>query len=99
MKAAEAAFPGRDAFLYAFRGLHADQDGGVSSITGWKRNEADYIESFDFYGSGWIKTGIQEERLIYRHWFNERQKEVAVLWLAEIAEERLRHGAEGAGGS
>jgi hypothetical protein len=22
--------------------------------------------------SDWIKTGIKEERLIYRHWFNER---------------------------
>jgi hypothetical protein len=33
----------------------------------------DYIESFDFFGSDWIKTGIKEERLIYRHWFNERK--------------------------
>jgi Family of unknown function (DUF5928)/Core-2/I-Branching enzyme len=36
--------------------------------------EVDYIESFDFFGSDWIKTGIKEERLIYRHWFNERQR-------------------------
>jgi Family of unknown function (DUF5928)/Core-2/I-Branching enzyme len=36
------------------------------------RNEADYIESFDFFASDWIKTGIKDERLIYRHWFNER---------------------------
>lgn len=34
--------------------------------------EVDYIESFDFHSSGWIKTGMKEERLIYRHWFNER---------------------------
>ncbi len=33
----------------------------------------DYIESFDFFASDWIKTGIKEERLIYRHWFNERK--------------------------
>jgi hypothetical protein len=39
-----------------------------------EREDADHIESFDFYGSGWIKTGIQEERLVYRHWFNERQR-------------------------
>ncbi len=39
-----------------------------------ERDDADHIESFDFHGSGWIKTGIQEERLIYRHWFNERQR-------------------------
>jgi hypothetical protein len=32
----------------------------------------DYIESFDFFASDWIKTGIKDERLIYRHWFNER---------------------------
>ncbi|QOL81825.1 DUF5928 domain-containing protein [Pseudooceanicola spongiae] len=37
------------------------------------RDEVDYIESFDFHSSGWIKTGIREERLIYRHLFNERQ--------------------------
>ncbi len=36
------------------------------------RDEVDYIESFDFFKSDWIKTGIREERLIYRHWFNER---------------------------
>ena len=35
--------------------------------------DCDYIESFDFFESNWIKTGMKEERLIYRHWFNERQ--------------------------
>ena len=37
-------------------------------------DDADYIESFDFHESDWIKTGIKEERLIYRHWFNERSQ-------------------------
>jgi hypothetical protein len=37
------------------------------------RNDADFIESVDFFESGWIKTGLREERLIYRHWFNERK--------------------------
>jgi hypothetical protein len=36
------------------------------------RAEVDYIESFDFFKSDWIKTGIREERLTYRHVFNER---------------------------
>ncbi|MRX50327.1 glycosyl transferase [Paracoccus sp. S-4012] len=36
------------------------------------REDADFIESFDFFTSGWIKTGFREERLIYRHPFNER---------------------------
>ncbi|TMM52768.1 DUF5928 domain-containing protein [Sulfitobacter sabulilitoris] len=35
-------------------------------------NDADFIESFDFFESDWIKTGMREERLIYRHYFNER---------------------------
>lgn len=39
-----------------------------------EEDEADHIESFDFFGSDWIKTGIKEERLIYRHWFNERRR-------------------------
>jgi hypothetical protein len=36
------------------------------------REEVDFIESVDFFKSDWIKTGIKEERLIYRHYFNER---------------------------
>ncbi|SIT78319.1 DUF5928 domain-containing protein [Pontibaca methylaminivorans] len=35
--------------------------------------DADFIESFDFFESDWIKTGIREERLIYRHFLNERR--------------------------
>mgnify|MGYP000515945468 CR=1 FL=1 len=35
-------------------------------------NDADFIESFDFFESDWIKTGMKEDRLIYRHFFNER---------------------------
>jgi len=35
--------------------------------------DVDYIESFDFFESDWIKTGIKEERLIYRHFLNERE--------------------------
>ena len=38
------------------------------------REEVDYIESFDFFNSDWIKTGIKEERLVFRHWFNERNR-------------------------
>ena len=36
------------------------------------QEDADFIESFDFLASDWIKTGMKEDRLIYRHWFNER---------------------------
>lgn len=45
--------------------------------------DCDYIESFDFFRSDWIKTGIKEERLIYRHPFNERtHKRLFYGWLA-----------------
>ncbi|MDQ1848828.1 DUF5928 domain-containing protein [Gemmobacter fulvus] len=37
-----------------------------------EKDDVDYIESFDFFRSDWIKTGIKGERLIYRHYFNER---------------------------
>lgn len=36
-------------------------------------HDCDFIESFDFFESDWIKTGMKEERLIYRHFFNERK--------------------------
>ncbi|MGA9411602.1 MAG: beta-1,6-N-acetylglucosaminyltransferase, partial [Roseobacter sp.] len=36
-------------------------------------NDADFIECFDYFESDWIKTGMKEERLIYRHFFNERK--------------------------
>lgn len=43
--------------------------------------DCDYIESFDFFQSDWIKTGFREERLIYRHPFNERtQKKLFYAW-------------------
>ncbi len=38
------------------------------------RRDCDHIESFDYFQSEWIKTGWKEERLIYRHWFNERSQ-------------------------
>ncbi len=72
VKAAEAAFP-RATHFYMLSGdcmaikpakyIHQFLDS----------NDFDYIESFDFFESNWIKTGIKEERLIYRHYFNERE--------------------------
>lgn len=35
--------------------------------------DRDFIEINDFMESDWIKTGIKEERLIYRHLVNERK--------------------------
>lgn len=38
------------------------------------RNDTDFIESVDFFTEDWIKTGMTKERLIYRHYFNERSQ-------------------------
>ncbi|MDU8944775.1 DUF5928 domain-containing protein [Ovoidimarina sediminis] len=35
--------------------------------------DKDFIEHEDFFASDWIKTGLKEERLVYRHLFNERK--------------------------
>ncbi len=43
--------------------------------------DVDYIESFDFFESDWIKTGLKEERLTYRHFFNERRRK----WLFDTS--------------
>jgi hypothetical protein len=57
------------------------------------RNEVDYIESFDYFNSDWIKTGIKEERLIYRHWFNERNNKTlfyaSMKWQERLGLTRL----------
>lgn len=43
-------------------------------------NDRDYIESFDFFESDWIKTGMKEDRLVYRHYFNERTQPKLYYW-------------------
>ncbi len=37
-------------------------------------NDKDFIESNPFFEGNWIKTGMKEDRLIYRHYFNERSQ-------------------------
>ena len=46
--------------------------------------DVDYIESFDFFDSDWIKTGWKEERLIYRHLVNERKHKKLFYGLYEV---------------
>lgn len=48
------------------------------------RHDQDFIESVDFFTSGWIKTGFRDERLIYRHYFNERRQKSLFYWSYEI---------------
>ncbi len=47
-------------------------------------NDADFIESEDYFDSSWIKTGWREERLIYRHWFNERSQKKRFYAMYEL---------------
>jgi len=37
-------------------------------------DDADHIESVDFFASDWIRTGLREDRVLYRHPFNERSR-------------------------
>ena len=37
-------------------------------------DDRDHIEAHDFFDTDWIKTGLKRDRLVYRHWFNERQR-------------------------
>lgn len=53
------------------------------------RDDCDYIESFDYFASDWIKTGIKEERLIYRHIFNERTQK-KLFYASMDLQRRLR---------
>jgi hypothetical protein len=72
-KAAIEAFPGATHF-YLLSG-DCMPIKSAEHVRRWLEDQdADFIESFDFFDSGWIKTGIKEERLIYRHWFNERKR-------------------------
>ncbi|KMK65369.1 DUF5928 domain-containing protein [Puniceibacterium sp. IMCC21224] len=48
------------------------------------RRDVDYIESVDYFASDWIKTGWKDERLIYRHWFNERTQKRRFYAMFEV---------------
>ncbi|WP_417259891.1 DUF5928 domain-containing protein [Celeribacter sp.] len=71
VEAAEKAFP-RATHFYMVSGDCMSIKSAEFMHDFLDRDDADYIESFDFFESDWIKTGIKEERLIYRHFFNER---------------------------
>ena len=36
-------------------------------------DDRDHIEAHDFFDTDWIKTGLKRDRLVFRHWFNERK--------------------------
>lgn len=71
LRAAVAAFPGATHF-YMLSGDCWPIKTAEHVRAQLAAEDVDYIESFDFFASDWIKTGLKDERLIYRHWFNER---------------------------
>ena len=73
VRAALAAFPSATHF-YMLSGDCMPIKTALYAHAMLDREDVDHIESFDFFASDWIKTGIKQERLIYRHWFNERSR-------------------------
>ncbi len=71
VEAAAEAFP-RASHFYMVSGDCMPTKSAAYTHQFLDENDRDYIESFDFFDSNWIKTGFKEERLIYRHFFNER---------------------------
>jgi hypothetical protein len=72
-RAAVDAFP-RATHFYMLSGDCMPIKSAEFALQYLDRDEADYIESYDFFNSDWIKIGLREDRLIYRHWFNERSQ-------------------------
>ncbi|SFR01304.1 DUF5928 domain-containing protein [Poseidonocella sedimentorum] len=71
LEAAVGAFP-RATHFYMLSGDCMPIKSAAYAHEFLDERERDFIESVDFHTSGWIKTGIKEERLVYRHFFNER---------------------------
>lgn len=72
VRAAVEAFPAATHF-YMISGDCMPIKSGAYARAYLAREGCDYIESFDFFESNWIRTGIRGERLVYRHLFNERK--------------------------
>lgn len=72
VKAAVKAFP-RATHFYMLSGDCAAIKSAHYAREFLDSHDVDYIESVDYFDSDWIKTGLKEERLSYRHYFNERK--------------------------
>ncbi len=79
VRAAEEAFP-RATHFYMVSGDCMSIKSARYAHEALDAADVDYIESYDFFESDWIKTGMKEERLIYRHWFNERTTKNLFYW-------------------
>ncbi len=73
LAAAEEAFP-RATHFYMLSGDCMAIKSADYAHNFLDAGDVDYIESFDFFESDWIKTGMKGDRLHYRHFFNERKR-------------------------
>ena len=71
IKAAEEAFAEATHFYMVSGDCMAIKPASYAHRFLEERNR-DFVECEDFFASDWIKVGLKEERLIYKHWFNER---------------------------
>lgn len=85
LRAAEAAWPDASHF-YMVSGDCMPIKSAEYAHAFLERRDCDFIESVDFYASDWIRTGMKEDRLRYRHWFNERTRKR--LFYASLAVQR-----------
>ena len=88
VEAAVAAFP-RATHFYMLSGDCMAIKSAEYAHAFLDANEVDYVESFDFFNSDWIKTGMKGDRLIYRHFFNERTHK-ALFYASVNAQRRLK---------
>lgn len=72
VKAARRAFDGTTHYFLISGDCCPTKSRGY--IDSYLTDDTDIIETHDFFDSDWIKTGLRRDRLIYRHWFNERQQ-------------------------
>lgn len=71
IEAAVTAFP-RATHFYMISGDCASIKSAEYAHEFLSLHDKDFIESFDFFESDWIKTGMKGDRLFYRHFVNER---------------------------
>jgi hypothetical protein len=83
LEAAVEAFP-RATHFYMLSGDCAAVKSADYAHAFLDRDDFDYIESFDFFASDWIKTGLKRERLVYRHVFNERTQKRLFYGMMDI---------------
>lgn len=72
IRAARARFDGITHYYLISGDCYPTKSRGY--IDRFLEGDRDHIEAHDFFETDWIKTGMKRDRLIFRHWFNERKQ-------------------------